>query len=144
MRKDGKIAQTFTEEGLVKVRMKKGRGEPTHTVRDIIALETLIASHAQAKPHTDANPNGTNTNALATNGSQNGALDSNTNNNTNVVSQTAEANGMSITRPVTTNTSNNNVAASSQTIPTNATHNSNGNISSNSNINNLTITPMET
>lgn len=27
MRKDGKIAQTFTDDGLVKIRMKKGKGE---------------------------------------------------------------------------------------------------------------------
>lgn len=46
MKREKKIAQTYTEDGVVKIRLKKGKTEPTYTIRDIITLETLIIEHA--------------------------------------------------------------------------------------------------
>lgn len=45
LRKDRKIAQTFTEDGLVKIRFAKGKNETTYTVRDRIELEFVVAQH---------------------------------------------------------------------------------------------------
>lgn len=47
MKKNKQIAQAFTIDGIVKIRLKKGEHEPTHTIRDIITLETLVANYAQ-------------------------------------------------------------------------------------------------
>lgn len=44
-KKNGKISQTFTEDGLVKIRFKKGKGEPTLLIRNETALELYIAQN---------------------------------------------------------------------------------------------------
>lgn len=44
-KKAGKIAQTFTEDGLVKIKFKKGKGEPIHLIRNEVTLEILLAKH---------------------------------------------------------------------------------------------------
>lgn len=51
-RKNNKIAQTFTENGIVKVRFAKGKNEKTFTIRSSIELETLIAQYELAMAHT--------------------------------------------------------------------------------------------
>lgn len=74
-KKTKKIAQVFTEDGLVKVRMIEGKNEPLYIIRNIISLETLIAQHESnaqlgqlednnnSMPHSDITPQ---SNALAT------------------------------------------------------------------------------
>lgn len=50
-RKNGKIAQAFTENGIVKIRFVKGKNERTYTIRNQIELEEIIATqcaHSQA------------------------------------------------------------------------------------------------
>lgn len=47
MKKDKKIAQVFTEDGIVKIRLKKGKQEPTHVVRDVTDIELLIMRNEQ-------------------------------------------------------------------------------------------------
>lgn len=44
-KKNGKIAQTFTEDGIVRIRFKKGKGEPTHLIRNDTSLEILVAQN---------------------------------------------------------------------------------------------------
>lgn len=56
MKKEGKIAQTFTEDGLVKIRLRKGKGEPTHTIRNRITLETIVAEYTQTLPSSSFAP----------------------------------------------------------------------------------------
>lgn len=63
MRKNGKLAQTYTEDGLVKIRIKNGKGEPLHTIRDTIMLESIVSKYsqpsdenAQLVPDTTKNP----------------------------------------------------------------------------------------
>lgn len=53
LRKDQKIAQTFTENGLIKIKFKKGKDSETFTIRNSIALESLVAQHAQAARTTE-------------------------------------------------------------------------------------------
>lgn len=50
-RKNNKIAQTFTENGVVKIRFAKGKNEKTFTIRNNTELETLIAQY-EATAHT--------------------------------------------------------------------------------------------
>lgn len=45
LRKNKKIAQTFTEDGLVKIRFNKGKNEATHIVRSTIQLEEIVTQH---------------------------------------------------------------------------------------------------
>lgn len=45
-KRNNKIAQVFTEDGLVKLRFKKGKKETSYTVRNNIELETMIAQQA--------------------------------------------------------------------------------------------------
>lgn len=49
-KKANKIAQTFTENGLVKVRLNKGKHEATYTIRNVIELETILAQNEQRTP----------------------------------------------------------------------------------------------
>lgn len=48
MKKDNKIAQVYTEDGLVKLKLNKGKREPTHVVRSVIELE-LVVKHFEAQ-----------------------------------------------------------------------------------------------
>lgn len=45
LRREKKIAQTFTEDGLVMIRFTKGKNEPTHTIRNHMELELAVARH---------------------------------------------------------------------------------------------------
>lgn len=47
MKKEKKIAQTFTEDGIVYIRFKSGKSSPTHAIRNVITLETLITQNEQ-------------------------------------------------------------------------------------------------
>lgn len=47
MKKEKKIAQVFTEDGIIKIRLKKGKQEPTHVVRDVTDIEMLIMRNEQ-------------------------------------------------------------------------------------------------
>lgn len=61
LRKDKKIAQTFTEDGLVKIRFSKGKNENTHTIRNVIELETFVTQHEIAlKANTTSNTSDSN------------------------------------------------------------------------------------
>lgn len=48
MKRDNKIAQTFTEDGIVKIKFTKGKNVTAHAVRNTIALEALVVQHQQA------------------------------------------------------------------------------------------------
>lgn len=52
LRKDNKIAQTFTENGIVKIRFVKGKKERTFAVRSRIELETIVQQNKMARSHT--------------------------------------------------------------------------------------------
>lgn len=54
MRKDRKIAQTFTEDGIVKLKLKKGKNEQTYTVRNTITLESIVAKYEPSTTSTSA------------------------------------------------------------------------------------------
>lgn len=54
MRKDRKIAQTFTEDGIVKIKLKKGKNEQTYTVRNTITLESIVAKYVPSTTSTSA------------------------------------------------------------------------------------------
>lgn len=58
LRKDGKIAQTFTENGIIKIRFTKGKNQSTYTIRNQIELDTIVAQNELAKSHTQSS-NGT-------------------------------------------------------------------------------------
>lgn len=47
MKKDKKIAQAFTENGIVKIKITKGKKETAHTVRSITMLETITMQNQQ-------------------------------------------------------------------------------------------------
>lgn len=47
MKKEKKIAQVFTEDGLIKMRLKKGKQEPTHVVRTVTELESIVMRYEQ-------------------------------------------------------------------------------------------------
>lgn len=51
MKKNNKISQVFTEDGIVKIRFKKGKREPIHMVRNNTTLETLVAQQALSTPN---------------------------------------------------------------------------------------------
>lgn len=48
LRKNEKIAQTFTENGIVKIRFAKGKNEKTFTVRNQTELESIVAQYGTA------------------------------------------------------------------------------------------------
>lgn len=59
-KKDKKIAQAFTENGLVKIKLKRGKQTPTHMVGNVIELETLVGLPQQSlasKHHTNVKHN---------------------------------------------------------------------------------------
>lgn len=45
MKKNNKIAQAFTENGIVKIKFAKSKTETAHTVRSITTLESIIAQY---------------------------------------------------------------------------------------------------
>lgn len=45
LKKESKIAQTFTEDGIVIIRLKRGKREPSYKIRTITQLETIVAQH---------------------------------------------------------------------------------------------------
>lgn len=47
LKKDNKIAQTFTVDGLVKVKFIKGPNQRAHTIRNTMQLELLLNTHEQ-------------------------------------------------------------------------------------------------
>lgn len=47
LKKDGKIAQTFTADGLVKVKFIKGPKQRAHTIRNTVQLEILVKENEQ-------------------------------------------------------------------------------------------------
>lgn len=47
-KKTGAIAQAYTEDGLVKIKFKKVKGEPIHLIRNEVTLEVLIAQNSMA------------------------------------------------------------------------------------------------
>lgn len=63
MKKNKRIAQTFTEDGTVRIRLKKGKNETAHIVRSITELEVLVAKHETVH----ASGNGTTVKKNATN-----------------------------------------------------------------------------
>lgn len=67
LRKEKKIAQAFTEDGLVKVRFAKGKNEKTHIIRNSIELETIVAQYEMTLQSNDATPHAQNQNTSATN-----------------------------------------------------------------------------
>lgn len=46
LRKEKKIAQVFTEDGIVKIRFNKGKEEPSYIIRNSTMLETLVAQQS--------------------------------------------------------------------------------------------------
>lgn len=70
MKKDNKIAQAFTENGIVKIKFTKGKKETAHIVRSITSLETIAmqnqhidsqsTDNAQKVQTTSGNNNNTN------------------------------------------------------------------------------------
>lgn len=75
LRKNNKIAQTFTENGIVKIRFAKGKTEKTFTVRNQIELESIVAQYEVWKSTANASNSQThepsNSNATATNAATN-------------------------------------------------------------------------
>lgn len=59
LRKDRKIAQTFTEDGLVKIRFVRGKKETQHIVRSITELETAVERYSVSlQPNANAPASG--------------------------------------------------------------------------------------
>lgn len=74
MKRDSKVAQVFTEDGLVKIRLKKGVHEPTHVIRTVVEIETMVsrnelqlATHDVSHTHSNAQPAETTNTALTVN-----------------------------------------------------------------------------
>lgn len=45
MKKANKIAQAYTENGIVKIKFTKGKNETAHAVRNVTSLETIVLQH---------------------------------------------------------------------------------------------------
>lgn len=85
LRKEEKLAQTYTEDGLIKIKFKRGKDAPTYTIRNDIALETLVAQHMQISQADEQTP------ATTTN-----------NNNSNDTTQSSNGNGSTPTEAMET------------------------------------------
>lgn len=86
LRKNNKIAQTFTEDGLVKIRFKKGKNEATHTIRNNIELETIVELNSDTSQTNDVTSNTTtqqSTNAMSNSTQPHGSANNANSNNTN-------------------------------------------------------------
>lgn len=92
MKKNKKIAQAYTENGIVKIKIVKGKNETAHIVRSITSLETITMQNQQGMPPAI----GTNAAASSTN--------NNNNSNTNDKAQPTPA----TTAPVDNNNSKDN------------------------------------
>lgn len=121
-KKSKSIAQAFTEDGIVEIKFAKGKTEPTHTVRSITALETIVMKqehatvpvpHAQSSNSTDngntnEKENGTNNSAPAK-----PAPPNNNNLNMNVISNGGPtASAINTSKSVTAINNNNNGSSS--------------------------------
>lgn len=51
LRKNNRLAQTFTENGIVKIRFAKGKNEKTYMVRNQIELEEIVAQQETKQNH---------------------------------------------------------------------------------------------
>lgn len=51
MRKENKIAQVYTEDGIVKVKLQRGQNQPVHIVREATDLELITARFTEAMDH---------------------------------------------------------------------------------------------
>lgn len=80
LKKDKKIAQAYTVNGLVRIRFVKGKSEDTHTITDITALEALVLQHASQPTQAENAPKGTtqsNTPATNNNATETAATNNN-------------------------------------------------------------------
>lgn len=84
LKKEKKIAQTFTEDGIVYIRFKSGKSSPTHVIRNVTALETLVTQNEQA----NATADGAESNSSNNNNVGNGTTNSSGSNNSNVINGT--------------------------------------------------------
>lgn len=57
LRREKKIMQAFTEDGIVKIRFVKGKNQPTFTIRSQIELETIVAKHESQMKTNESNTN---------------------------------------------------------------------------------------
>lgn len=57
LRRAEKIAQTYTEDGLVKIKFQRGKEAHVYTVRNNIALESIVAQHEQTDTQSQVNAN---------------------------------------------------------------------------------------
>lgn len=86
LRKDKKIAQTFTEDGIVFIRFNKGKTEPTHIIRNITALEILVEQHQHHNMADDSASNNHTDNskgACSSSNNNNNTINNSANNTTN-------------------------------------------------------------
>lgn len=69
LRKNKRIAQTCTEDGIVKIRFVKGKKETTFTVRGQTQLEMIVAQyeHTLTQPHGQSSTNTIATEAMSSN-----------------------------------------------------------------------------
>lgn len=81
MKREQKIAQVFTEDGIVHVRLVKGQA--LHVIRNVTSLEILVAQHGQIAPADIATANGLSNENNIVNNSNNTADNSTTNGNGN-------------------------------------------------------------
>lgn len=112
MKKNNKIAQAFTENGIVKIKLAKGKTEPAHTIRNTVELETIVMQHIHGARSTNGTVASTLTPATT--------APSNSNNNSNKPSDVNASNSV-FTTPTTqlngesTATSNNKSDNNSRT-----------------------------
>lgn len=118
-KKSKKLMQAFTEDGIVKIRFSRGRNTQTYSVRNQLALESLVAQHNDV----NGEP------ALNTDGSSHTATTSISNsNNTHTGSVNADANMLPHPSTVPSNNVEQTVnisATQSIPLPNNTVHNNN-------------------
>lgn len=59
LKKERKIAQVYTVNGLVKIRFTKGKSETTHTITDTVMLDTIVSQYELSSIPTDITPSST-------------------------------------------------------------------------------------
>lgn len=118
-KKSKKLMQAFTEDGIVKIRFSRGRNTQTYSVRNQLALESLVAQHNDV----NGEP------ALNTDGSSHTATTSISNSNdTHTGSVNADANMLPHPSTVPSNNVEQTVnisATQSIPLPNNTVHNNN-------------------
>lgn len=55
IKKNNKIAQAYTKNGIVKIKLAKGKNVTAHTVRSVTALETIVLEHSEDKQQSNNN-----------------------------------------------------------------------------------------